>query len=190
LSHYPSQATTTVDFNAGDLVAGPGFGWSDVFDVRTLKVFGNMCRVPALSETFAWFALDSLVCLLMLWYCDHVLPSIDGHTHHPLFFLNIFYWFPGMRRSQAAAASSDDLVTVSNLGKSYSTGFLGFGKPVHALENVSFAVKRGTCLGLLGHNGTSSSDHVTAACSLPPQAPASPPSCSVSLACCPSRPDL
>jgi ABC-type polysaccharide/polyol phosphate transport system ATPase subunit len=27
---------------------------------------------------------------------------------------------------------------------------------VHALNNVSFEVKRGTCLGLLGHNGAQS----------------------------------
>ena len=54
-----SQATATVDFNLGDIVVGPGFWWSDVFDGRTLKVFGNMCRVPALSETFGWFATDS-----------------------------------------------------------------------------------------------------------------------------------
>jgi hypothetical protein len=123
---------------------------------RTLKVFGNMCRVPALSDTFGWFATDSLLFLAMLWYFDHVLPSTDGHTHNPLFFLNVFYWFPQLRRSRATLIGQDDLVTVSNLGKSYSTGFLGFGKPVHALNNVSFEVKRGTCLGLLGHNGMQS----------------------------------
>jgi ABC-type multidrug transport system ATPase subunit len=147
-----------VDFNAGDVVVGPGFWWSDVFEGRTLKVFGNMCRVPALSETFVWFATDSLLFLAMAWYCDHVVPSTDGHTQHPLFFLNVFYWFPQLRRPQAAVNSNDSLVSVSNLGKSYSTGFLGFGKPVQALENVSFEVKRGTCLGLLGHNGTSFCD--------------------------------
>jgi ABC-type Na+ transport system ATPase subunit NatA len=42
---------------------------------------------------------------------------------------------------------------VSNVSKSYSSGFLGFGKAVCAVDNVSFEVKRGTCLGLLGHNG-------------------------------------
>ena len=150
---HSQQATSTVDFDAGDIVVGPGFWWSDVFDGRTLKVFGNMCRVPALSETFVWFATDSLLFLAMAWYCDHVVPSTDGHTHHPLFFLNVFYWFPQLRRFQATIASNDNLITVSNLGKSYSTGFLGFGKPVRALDNVSFEVKRGTCLGLLGHNG-------------------------------------
>lgn len=148
-----TQATATVDFNAGDIVVGPGFWWADVFDGRTLKVFGNMCRVPSLAETFVWFATDALICLAMLWYFDHVLPSIDGHTHHPLFFLNVFYWFPQLRRSQARVTNNGDLVTVSNLCKHYPTGFLGFGKPVHALDNISFEVKRGTCLGLLGHNG-------------------------------------
>ena len=151
-----SQATATVDFNLGDIVVGPGFWWSDVSVGRTLKVFGNMCRVPALSDTFSWFATDSLLFLAMLWYFDHVLPSTDGHTHNPLFFLNVFYWFPQLRRSRATFTGQDNLVTVSNLGKSYSTGFLGFGKPVDALNNVSFEVKRGTCLGLLGHNGMQS----------------------------------
>jgi ABC-type glutathione transport system ATPase component len=147
------QATATVDFNLGDVVVGPGFWWNDVFEGRTLKVFGNTCRVPALSDTFSWFSIDSVLFLAMLWYFDHVLPSTDGHTHNPLFFLNIFYWFPQLRRPQATIISKDVSVTVSNLSKSYATGFLGFGKPVHALDNVSFEVKRGTCLGLLGHNG-------------------------------------
>ena len=59
---------------------------------------------------------------------------------------------------QRKARRPDILLTVRNLSKSFSTRKSGwFGKdaeaPVRAVDDVSFDIKRGECLGLVGESG-------------------------------------
>lgn len=50
-------------------------------------------------------------------------------------------------------SETEDQLIVRNLSKQFSTGSCGCGKPVLAVNNLSFGVPRGQCFGLLGVNG-------------------------------------
>jgi len=155
------------------LVYGAAFGQK--CDLGNLVTYGQ----GNIFRTFMYMLGETPIMVVLTWYFEIVLAT-GGGARHPLFFLtDLKAWFDAKmghstvsdaafapafaqgdhgdeaadvkrERERAEAGGEDQAVRVLNFRKVFGSGR---GLEKVAVKDLSFAVNKKECFGLLGHNG-------------------------------------
>jgi ABC-type Na+ transport system ATPase subunit NatA len=161
------------DSDSGSYIDGPGYILSQF---TKLNVDSSKNLAPASIDSLYWLWANTAIFLAIAWYLDYVSPAGD-HQKAPWFFLDPQFW--GLRWCSpnrirlhrvdpetydedvkaeyhlARDKNQDNVLRIVGLGKVFQSFlyYFGFGSQVIAVNDLDLTIKRGSCLGLLGHNG-------------------------------------
>jgi ABC-type multidrug transport system ATPase subunit len=80
-------SSSEIDMDAGRVVAGPGFHFSDLWTTRHLTFFGNDIDDPAPALAFGYILANMVMYGVLAFYFDSVLAGDQGTPAHPCFCL-------------------------------------------------------------------------------------------------------
>jgi ABC-type lipoprotein export system ATPase subunit len=133
-----SLASSTIDFSAGKLVAGPGFYWSDMYESRQRSFAGFNCQLPPPVQSLLLQLMDTAIFIALALYLDAVLPGPHGSPAHLLFFLGCKY----RPHKVAPAPAGRTVAEIAGHGQSRAATAAHAGRAARADENPALAALR------------------------------------------------
>jgi ABC-type Na+ transport system ATPase subunit NatA len=133
-----SLASSTIDFSAGKLVAGPGFFWSDMYESRQRSFAGFDCQLPAPVQSLLLQLMDTAIFIAVALYLDAVLPGPHGSPAHPLFFIGCKY----RPHKVAPGPAGRTVAEIAGHGQSRAATAAHAGRAARADENPALAALR------------------------------------------------
>lgn len=99
------------DLLTDSFIPGPGFPWSALYSSipkQYLPYYGNGAQpiVPPPVESWYWLIMNTAFYMILMWYCDNVIPDEFGRSHPWYFFALPSFW--GLKRKSKAVGPDAD----------------------------------------------------------------------------------